>query len=205
MNALTLFNCSEGARSRLLRLLSTADEAPYYRVSNFLSAETAELILRELLERRREFRARGINPSGTPRFYRMSTPWRPCAEFLERFENLIPTLQISFGTVLKQPQLELLAQAYNDESFFGKHSDVDSGGANWQRLLSGVYYLHKHPRKFEGGSLVVYDGRGRVHLVNPDHNSVVFFARNAVHEVLPVSCASRAFEDSRFALNVWIS
>lgn len=119
MNALTLFNCSEGARSRLLRRLTTADEAPYCRVSNFLSAETAELILRDLLERRREFRARGINPSGTPRFYRMSKPRRPCAEFLERFENLIPTLQISFGTVLKHPQLELLAQAYNDESFLG--------------------------------------------------------------------------------------
>ena len=205
MNAPTPFNCSKGARSRSLRRLTAADEEPYYRVSNFLSRETAELILRDLLERRSEFRPRGINPSGTARCYRMGTLWLPCAEFVQRFENLIPTLQTRFGTVLRQPQLELLAQAYNDESFFGKHSDVDSGGANWQRRLSGVYYLHQRPRKFKGGCLVVYGGRGSAHLVNPDHNSAVFFARNAIHEVLPVSCASRAFEDSRFALNVWIS
>ena len=135
----------------------------------------------------------------------MNTPWRPCAEFSERFENLIPTLQVRFGTDLRQPRLELLAQAYNDESSFGKHSDVDSGGSNWQRRLSGVYYLHKHPRKFAGGSLALYDRRGRIYLLNPDHNTAVFFASNAIHEVLPVSCASKAFEDSRFALNIWIS
>jgi SM-20-related protein len=205
VNALTLFNCSKVAGSRPLQRLTAVDEAPYYRISNFLSSETAELILQDLLERRKEFRARGINPSGTPTFYRMNTPWNPCAEFLERFERIIPALQVRFGTDLTQSKLELLAQAYNDESFFGKHSDVDSGGSNWQRRLSGIYYLHRQPRKFEGGSLAVYDGRGGIHLVNPDHNSAVFFPRNAIHEVLPVSCVSKAFEDSRFALNVWIS
>jgi SM-20-related protein len=205
VNALTLVNCSKVSGSRLSKQLTKTDEEPYYRVRDFLKPQTAELILQDLVERRGEFRARGIHPSGAVTFYRMSRPWRPCAEFLERFENLIPTLQVRFGTDLRQPQLELLAQAYNDESFFRKHSDGDSGGANWQRRLSGVYYLHKHPRKFGGGSLAVYDRRGSIYLLDPDHNSAVFFASNAIHEVLPVSCASKAFEDSRFALNIWIS
>ena len=205
VNALTLFNWSKAAGSNPFKRLIAAGEAPYYRISNFLSPQNAELILQGLLERRKEFRARGINPSGTPTFYRMSTPCRPSAEFLERFEKVASVLQFRFGTDLTQPRLELLAQAYNDGSFFGKHSDVDSGGSNWQRRLSGIYYLHKHPRKFEGGGLVVYDRQGNAHLVNPDHNSAVFFPRNAIHEVLPVFCASKAFEDSRFALNVWIS
>ena len=127
MNTLAPFNCSNGRGPGRLELLTTADEVPYYRVSNFLSLQTAELILQDLLERPKEFRARGINPSGAATFYRMSTPWHPCAEFLERFADLIPALQIRFATDLGGPQLELFAQAYNDESFFGKHSDVDSG------------------------------------------------------------------------------
>ena len=96
-------------------------------------------------------------------------------------------------------------QAYNDGGFFRKHSDADAGGPNWQRRLSGVYYVHTQPRKFEGGDLVIYDRRGHAHRVEPEHNSAVFFARDTLHEVLPVSCASRAFEDSRFAVNIWIS
>jgi Rps23 Pro-64 3,4-dihydroxylase Tpa1-like proline 4-hydroxylase len=32
----------------------------------------------------------------------------------------------------------------------------------------------------------------------------VFFLRDLIHEVLPVKCASRAFADSRLAINIWI-
>lgn len=189
----------------LLKRRVAVPEALYYRVSKFLSPQTAELILQDLLERRDEFRARGINASGAPTFYRMSTPFSPSTEFLGCFEKIVPILQSRFGTDLTLPRLELLAQAYNDGSFFGKHSDANAGGSNWQRLLSGIYYLHTRPRRFEGGSLAVYDRRGKAHLVDPEHNSAVFFPKDAVHEVLPVSCASKAFEDSRFAINVWIS
>lgn len=189
----------------LLGRLSAEREAPYCRFSNFLSPKVAELMLADLLERRDQFRARGIDSGGRPTFYRMSTPFSPSAEFLARFEELVPALQRRFRTDLSKPQIELLAQAYNDGSFFGKHSDADAGGPNWQRRLSGLYYLHKQPRNFEGGSLALYDRRGNVHLVDPEHNSTVFFPRDMLHEVLPVSCASKAFEDSRFAINVWIS
>jgi SM-20-related protein len=205
VKTLAPFRSFKAAGSSLLKCLPEADEAPYYRISNFLSQQTAERILQDILERRDEFRARGINASGAPTFYRMNTAFCPCAEFLDRFEKIVPALQSTFGTDLTQPQLELLAQAYNDESCFGKHSDANSGGSNWQRRLSGIYYLHTRPRKFEGGSLAVYDRRGAAHFVNPEHNSAVFFPRETIHEVLPVSCASKAFEDSRFAINVWIS
>jgi hypothetical protein len=40
--------------------------------------------------------------------------------------------------------------------------------------------------------------------VEPEHNSAVFFPSHLNHEVLPVTCRSKAFEDSRFAINVWI-
>jgi SM-20-related protein len=158
-----------------------------------------------LLERRDEFRARGINACGSPTFYRMSVPIDPSPEFLCRFAEIAPTLQRRFGIDLHDTPLELLAQAYNDGSSFGKHNDGNAGGPNWQRRLSGIYYLHTQPRRFEGGCLAVYDRRGTAHLIDPQHNSVVFFASNVFHEVLPLRCASKAFENSRFAINLWIS
>lgn len=163
------------------------------------------MFLRDMLERRDDFRARGTNAAGHPAFYRMKAPLPPSDEFLRRFEDLVPVLQDRFGTDLRKPQIELVAQAYNDGSAFGKHSDADAGGPNWQRRLSGIYYLHAQPRRFDGGSLALYDRRGRAHMVEPEHNSAVFFPRDLLHEVLPVTCASKAFEDSRFAINVWIS
>jgi len=135
----------------------------------------------------------------------MRTPLEPSTEFLERFAEVVPMLQRRFGIDLHETHIELLGQAYNDGAFFGKHSDGDAGGPNWQRCLSGIYYLHAQPRKFEGGSLALYDRREHAHLLEPEHNSAVFFPRDVLHEVLPVRCASKAFEDSRFAINVWIS
>ncbi len=157
-----------------------------------------------LLGKREEFRARGITSSGAPLFYRMQRAIAPPPEFLARFTETVPLLRHTFGVELQDASLELLGQAYNDGSFFGKHSDADAGGPNWQRRLSGIYYLHKRPRRFDGGRLVIYGRSGAPHLVDPEHNSAVFFPRDAVHEVLPVRCPSKAFDDSRFAINVWI-
>jgi hypothetical protein len=44
-----------------------------------------------------------------------------------------------------------------------------------------------------------------MYVIEPDHNSALFFSRDVLHEVLPVTCESRVFEDSGFAVNVWIS
>ena len=201
----SLLSWSGRVGATLLEQLTAGREAPYCRICDFLSPRESELILQDLLGRQDEFRARGINASGSPAFYRMTTPLAPSPEFLGRFAEVVPTLQRRFGTDLQGARIELLGHAYNDGSIFGKHSDADAGGPNWQRRLSGIYYLHAQPRQFEGGSLALYDRCRRVHLVDPEHNSVVFFPRDVLHEVLPVRCVSKAFEDSRFAINVWIS
>jgi hypothetical protein len=201
----TLGSWPARVRARWLGQATGAGEAPCYRVDALLSPVAADLLFRELLERRNEFRARSIRPCGTPGFYRMNTPLRPPPEFLGRFAELVPALERRFGTDLGEPEIELRAQAYNDGSFFGKHSDAEAGGPNWRRRLSGVYYLHARPRRFDGGCLALYDRRGPPHLVEPHHNSAVFFPRDLFHEVLLVTCASKAFADSRFAINVWIS
>ncbi|HYB42890.1 MAG TPA: hypothetical protein VEL75_14030, partial [Candidatus Methylomirabilis sp.] len=98
--------------------------------------------MRELIARRSEFRARGRNSAGQPALYRMATPLQPWPEFADRFAVLVPALQHRFGVDLRDARIELLGQAYNDGGSFGKHSDADAGGPNWQRRLSGVYYVH---------------------------------------------------------------
>ncbi|MBE9012911.1 2OG-Fe(II) oxygenase, partial [Pseudanabaenaceae cyanobacterium LEGE 13415] len=40
--------------------------------------------------------------------------------------------------------------------------------------------------------------------IQPINNSIIFFPSHFLHEVLPVSCPSRQFADSRFTLNGWI-
>ncbi len=195
-----------GLVASLRRGCRAADrEAPHCRIRSFLSPRVADLLLHDMIDRRSQFRSRGISRSGGPVFYRMTSPLSLIPEFVDRFEAVAPVLERRFETDLRRPRLELVGQAYNDGGSFGKHRDADAGGPNWQRRLSGIYYLHRRPRKFTGGSLAIYDRRGYAHLVEPDHNCAVFFPRDALHEVLPVFCASRAFEDSRFAINVWIS
>jgi Rps23 Pro-64 3,4-dihydroxylase Tpa1-like proline 4-hydroxylase len=191
-----------GFRSRTPERLA---EPPHCRITTFLPPCTAELILLDVVNRRSEFMAKGCRASGDPAFYRMTSPLRVPPEFISRFQELLPMLQRRFKTELRNPQIELLAHAYNDGSFFGRHSDVDAGGPNWQRRLSGIIYLHALPRKFEGGSLIIYDRHGRAHSIEPEHNSAVFFPNNLNHEVSRVSCATKAFEDSRFSINIWIS
>jgi len=183
----------------------TAHAPPYRRIADFLPPPSADRLLAELIHRQDEFRARGRSPAGEPRFYRMLTPLEPPSEFARRFEQMAPLLERQFGASLVGARIELRGQAYGDGCSFGKHSDADAGGPNWQRRLSGIYYLHTRPRRFTGGALVLFDRRGGMYPVEPDHNSAVFFPGSLVHEVLPVSCASPAFADCRFALNVWIS
>jgi SM-20-related protein len=180
-------------------------ETPHCQIKTFLPPQTAEGILLDIVSRRGEFIAKGRRMGGDPAFHRMTSPLRIPPEFISRFQEIIPMLQRRFETDLRDPQIELLAHAYNDGSFFGRHSDAAAGGPNWQRRLSGILYLHALPRKFGGGDLVIYDRQGRAHAIEPEHNSAVFFPSDLSHEVSTVSCATKAFADSRFSINIWIS
>jgi SM-20-related protein len=104
--------------------------------------------------------------------------------------------------------------AYNDGGFFHEHIDTltggikDEQGVEQARALSAVYYFYRRPRAFTGGRLRMWgysDGEDRPHFdITPSDNALVAFPSFAMHEVLPVSCPSRNFEDSRFAVNCWL-
>jgi SM-20-related protein len=104
--------------------------------------------------------------------------------------------------------VEVELAAHNDGAFYGRHSDVRAPGPRGQlRKLSGVFYFHARPQAFSGGALRIYDPSdptfGRAAEVDPIDNSCVFFPPRIPHEVMRVSCPSRRFMDSRFALNFW--
>ena len=107
--------------------------------------------------------------------------------------------------------IEVQLTAHNDGHYYKPHSDhiVDSTAV---RFLTFVYYFHRTPCPFWGGELRLFhttmdklvSSAQVAGLIKPTNNSIVFFPSQNIHEVLPINCPSKAFEDSRFTLNGWI-
>jgi SM-20-related protein len=105
--------------------------------------------------------------------------------------------------------------ASNDGDFYKAHRD--NGAAEPVdiplRQISFVYYFHSEPKAFSGGQLQFHDWTdGEVEdgepvttrTIIPRQNTIVFFPSSYEHEVLPVSCPSRTFANSRFTANGWL-
>lgn len=118
---------------------------------------------------------------------------------------------------LEQPLFPLDAvesqlTAGNDGHYYRLHNDSGHGEAN-PRRLSCVYYFFQDPKGFDGGELRLYDTERQgddtrpsksFRAIEPVSNRLVVFPSDAFHEVRPVSCPSRAFADSRFAVTTWL-
>jgi len=132
-------------------------------------------------------------------------------------EVLIQSVALDIFRTLELPPfsvdyIESQLTAHNDGNYYKVHND--NGSSNTAtRELTYVYYFHREPKPFLGGELVIYDSKiENTYYVNADsfktieprNNSIVFFLSRYMHEVLPVSCLSRSFQDSRFTINGWI-
>ena len=102
--------------------------------------------------------------------------------------------------------------ASGDGGYFKAHTDA---GVNEtiKRQLTYVYYFNREPKGFTGGELRIYDDTIRngklaatesFQLIEPRHNSIVFFQAPVMHEVMPVSVPSSQFRDARFTVNGWV-
>jgi Rps23 Pro-64 3,4-dihydroxylase Tpa1-like proline 4-hydroxylase len=109
-------------------------------------------------------------------------------------------------------KVEMQLTAHNDECFYKIHNDSGSEQTA-TRELTYVYYFYREPKGFSNGELKIYDTELREgaaynssvsKTIEPRNNSIVFFNSRCKHEVLPVSCPSRQFANSRFTLNGWI-
>lgn len=103
-------------------------------------------------------------------------------------------------------RLEIEMVAHQDGAFFQRHIDTQTGipDAETQRVLTAVLYLHALPKGFDGGQFRLFSLSGKNFIdIEPLRDRLVLFPSWVPHEVLPVSCPSKIFEQSRFAINCW--
>lgn len=73
------------------------------------------------------------------------------------------------------------------------------------RVLSLVYYLHREPKVFGGGNLVMHALMGEEQrVITPRHDRLVAFPSIAQHQVEPISLPGDNFADARFPLVCWL-
>lgn len=100
-------------------------------------------------------------------------------------------------------RLELQLTAHGDGQYYHWHTD-NGAPETRTRTVTFVYYFHATPRRFSGGELVIHAPPDRRLVIEPQNDSLVFFASGTRHEVLPVRCPGGGFGDGRFTLNGWI-
>lgn len=101
---------------------------------------------------------------------------------------------------------------HNDGDFYRMHNDNGSPDAA-TREISYVYFFHKEPKQFSGGELRIYNSKDESGFyapaeeykpIEPWNNTIVFFLSRYWHEIMPITCPSKLFVDSRFTINGWV-
>lgn len=187
----------------------------YLQIDGFLTREDKKRLLNYVFAEEAEFVP--TNTSTDEVNYRRSSVLYAFPDFAElirdRIQSIAPdilrTLELSPFSI---DRVESQLTAHNDGNYYKVHND--NGSSNTAtRELTYVYYFYREPQPFSGGELVIYDSKventyyvnaNSFKTIEPRNNSVVFFLSRYMHEVLPVSCPSRSFQDSRFTINGWI-
>ncbi|MGW8378311.1 2OG-Fe(II) oxygenase [Streptomyces sp. ODS28] len=188
---------------------------PVCRFENALGDRAAEVLLSFCSEERDRFgpaRLRdgaGGGPSDDCRFRMLPVRGEALGRHLA---GCLPRVREALGLSAALTHADMALNAYGNGGYIGLHTDA-SKVPDPAHSVSAVYFLHRRPRAFTGGELrlydtVVSDGRARrggtYQVVEPVHDTLVFFPATAFHEVMPTACASGEFADSRFTLNMWV-
>ncbi len=190
--------------------------ADYVFLENFLSPTENQEILDIALSKKEQFvgsstTTQAVNYRQSSILYATLFP-----EFYNLMRNkLLQTLPIILPKLNHQPfnvsQVEMQLTAHNDGCFYKIHNDSGSE-KTYTRVITYVYYFHQEPKQFSAGELRLYEtelkggaaiSNHKYKTIEPRNNSIVFFDSRCKHEVMPVSCPSRQFEDGRFTLNGW--
>lgn len=187
---------------------------PYCIVANFLDEEAVRNLLTHAERREADFVPTQVGPADQGRINpktRVSLGLRDLKAFRPVLKRGIYGLLPSFVSELRlspieASKLELELVAHNDGAYYKRHIDTaTSNQRETLRVLSGVYYFFRQPKAFTGGALRIHEiGGDRFEDIEPVNNALLVFPSWAPHEVLPVSVPSRAFKDSRFAINCWV-
>jgi SM-20-related protein len=130
------------------------------------------------------------------------------AAFARLVDGWLPGVRASLGMrPAGRGDIEVSMVAYGDGDHYVRHIDTYTGTAasGPPREITFVGYFFREPRGFTGGALRLFDIHGREHVdIEPTSGLVTAFPSWLPHEVLPVSCPTGAFADSRFAVNIWV-
>lgn len=189
------------------------------RITDFLGEQMSNALLEQAIAAARG----GMSPSTVnltdlmPAMRRSRSSAFAAPELMAAIGEVLEVVEHTLGVSCQDSEPSHGLNVHNDGDFFRTHQDVSAFAPG--RLLTFVYYLHRTPRPFEGGELRVYDVALPLHTDGrqvewedrtwkdwePQHDSIVFFRPSAWHEVRTVTCPSRRHEDSRFAINGWLS
>nr|WP_319566048.1 2OG-Fe(II) oxygenase [uncultured Rhodoferax sp.] len=187
---------------------------PHLQLETFLSDDERVGLLDWALQNRARFEPSGVNSIIDSRA-RSSLSLRDLGPFSSLFRDRVRSYAASWIAQLRvtpfdphRIELELVANKHG--SFFTIHNDCFGSDhlAQGNRLITAVYYFHREPKAFSGGELRLHHlgakagdcGRDIV----PLQGCMIVFPAWWPHEVIPVTCLSGDFSDSRFNVNCWI-
>jgi Rps23 Pro-64 3,4-dihydroxylase Tpa1-like proline 4-hydroxylase len=190
-------------------------ESEYVQIDNFLTIEEHQRLLNYVFKRESAFVPTSTSTGDLD--YRRSMILHSFPEFSQIVVNRIQAILPDVFRKLNLPsfaiaEIEAQLTSHNDGNYYKVHNDNGSPDTA-TREFTYVYYFHQEPKAFSGGELLIYDSKIENNFyvkadsykrVEPRNNSIVFFLSRYLHEVLPVSCPSKAFADSRFTINGWV-
>ena len=187
---------------------SKPERSPYCRIENFLTERENQRLL-EVIYKKKPCFAPSETTTGEPN-YRKSLVFYPddryVSDLLELIRSCMPVATQALGRDLFHiGEIDVQVTAHNDGDFFKIHRD-SGGGRTRRRFISFVYYLHRVPKRFTGGELILYDAtvNKSTIILEPLNNSMLFFRSEQEHTIQRVWCRSKKFEDSRFTINGWV-
>ncbi|MEG5066683.1 2OG-Fe(II) oxygenase [Microcoleus sp. B3-A4] len=187
----------------------------YAQIDNFLTPAEKNKLIKYVLAKESEFVSTSTSTNAED--YRRSMVLHSFPEFSELMVNRIKAILPDVLKNLNIPsfplgEIEAQLTMHNDNNFYKLHNDSGSPDTA-SRFFTYVYYFYREPKGFSGGELQIYDSKiennfyvadKTFRTVEPRNNSIVFFLSRYMHEVLRVSCPSKAFADSRFTINGWV-
>ncbi|MCC3412305.1 MULTISPECIES: 2OG-Fe(II) oxygenase [unclassified Microcoleus] len=187
----------------------------YAQIDNFLTTAEKNKLIKYVLAKESEFVTTSTSTNAED--YRRSMVLHSFPEFSTLMVNRIKAILPDVLRKLNIPafplgDIEAQLTMHNDNNFYKLHNDSGSPDTA-SRFFTYVYYFNREPKAFSGGELLIYDSKVENNFyvadetfrtVEPRNNSIVFFLSRYMHEVLRVSCPSKAFADSRFTINGWV-
>lgn len=199
---------------------AAAFRIPHCVIDGFLDAAFADQVLAHLIANERHFATGGVLDREGSEFVdqnirsaqKLPFEGHDLAErYAAKLVQALPQLCEACGVAVPEaPIIDIDAAVYRDGGFYTAHVDTLTHAArdnsDADRILSLIFYIHRHPAGFSGGEIALYPiiGDGGPALIGASHNRLVAFPSYLRHEVRPVSVPGNGFADARFAINCWV-